>query len=60
MFFSIQLISIFFDTATNKLESLLQLSVFILVGAFVYFLVLMLLKFPLTGGKHLLSVISKN
>lgn len=60
MFFSIQLISVFFDTATNKLESLLQLSVFILVGAFVYFLVLMLLKFPLTGGKHLLSVISKN
>ena len=60
MFFSIQLIRVFFDTATNKLESLLQLSVFILVGAFVYFLVLMLLKFPLTGGKHLLSVISKN
>lgn len=60
MFFSIQLTRNIFDAATNKIESFLQLSLFIFVGAIVYFLVLMLSKFPLAGGKHLLSLISRN
>ena len=60
MFFSIQLIGHGFDTVTDKLGLLFQLSLFILVGAFFYFLALMLLKFPLRGRKHLLSLISRN
>jgi len=60
MFFSIQFTRSLLDTASNKIEALGQLFMLIFTGGFIYFLVLMLCKFPLLGGKHLLSGIFRN